>query len=147
MGLGFEIIWPRKPDCEQSAMYGLENLGQFRLTVLAGAIPACSSFELLQNIRVNNDIGNPTVSHVTLHIKFDNVFLPVLHIPKPEIKHYALKPYKWLRFLGFILCGNTQPGSIAVSENEEPISEETIIGDELEHSDVYYIPSGMLQCL
>ena len=99
------------------------------------------------NIRVNNDIGNPTVSHVTLHIKFDNVFLPVLHIPKPEIKHYALKPYKWLRFLGFILCGNTQPGFIAVSENEEPISEETIIGDELEHDDVYYIPSGMLQYL
>ena len=99
------------------------------------------------NIRVNNDIGNPTVSHVTLHIKFDNVFLPVLHIPKPEIKHYALKPYKWLRFLGFILCGNTQPGFIAVSENEEPIPEETIIGDELEHNSVYYIPSGMLQYL
>ena len=48
MGLGFEIIWPGKPDCEQGAMYERENLGQFRLTVLAGAIPACSSFELLQ---------------------------------------------------------------------------------------------------
>ena len=47
MGLGFEIIWPGKPDCEQRAMYERENLGQFRLTVLAGAIPACSSFELL----------------------------------------------------------------------------------------------------
>ena len=49
MGLGFEIIWPGKPDCEQGAMYEQENLGQFRLTVLAGAIPACSSFELLQH--------------------------------------------------------------------------------------------------
>ena len=48
MGLGFEIIWPGKPDCEQGAMYEQENLGQFRLMVLAGAIPACSSFELLQ---------------------------------------------------------------------------------------------------
>ena len=28
-------------------MSGLENLGQFRLTVLAGATLACSSFELL----------------------------------------------------------------------------------------------------
>ena len=43
MGLGFEIIWPGKPDCEQGAMYERENLGQFRLMVLAGAIPACSS--------------------------------------------------------------------------------------------------------
>ena len=49
MGLGFEIIWPGKPDCEQGAMYERENLGQFRLTVLAGAIPACSSFELLHS--------------------------------------------------------------------------------------------------
>ena len=76
MGLGFEIIWPGKPDCEQGAMYGREECGVGRVRVVACAIPACSSFELLQNIQSSSFQPCLNFSHFTnLH----RLLIPTLY--------------------------------------------------------------------
>ena len=91
----------------------------------------------------NNDDDN----NVSVYIKIDIRFLPVLSIPKSVIPFYTLEPYKWLKFLGFIIYGSSKPGFIAISQDGVELPDEQMNSDELMHNVVYYVPSGMLQFL
>ena len=80
---------------------------------------------------------------VVLHLKIDEKHLPVLQIPKRSISSYALKPYKWLWFLGYVIYGSPVIGTISGSEDGEGFSDDLMNSDDLRHEDIYYISTGM----
>ena len=100
------------------------------------------------SVNDNNDALNAEENdgnNVSVHIKIGNQSLPVLSIPKSVIPFYTLKPYKLLKFLGFIIYGSSEPGFITVSQDGDELPDEQMDSDELMHDDVHYVPSGMLQ--
>lgn len=65
----------------------------------------------------------------------------VLSIPRVD---YALKPYKWLRFLGYIIYG-LQGVDGHIIAHHDPMSEEDMERLELDNNDnIYYFSNGML---
>ena len=87
--------------------------------------------------------------NVVLHLKIDDAsdsetgFIPLLRIPKAVIPRYALRPYKWLWFLGFIIHGGDDYGTIAGSAGGEPFSIDFMNSqNDLQHNDVYYASPG-----
>ena len=102
------------------------------------------------SVNDNNDALNAEEidsNNVSVHIKIDNKLIPVLSIPKSDIPFYTLKPYKWLKFLGFIIFGSSEPGYITISQDGVELPDEQIDSGELMHDNIYYIPSGMSQFL
>jgi len=80
---------------------------------------------------------------VFLHIKLYSSFHKVLQIPTSVVPLYALKPYKWLLFLGFVIYGDSNPGFITLFEDQnDKIPDQVLNSNTLQHYNVYYIPSG-----
>ena len=84
-----------------------------------------------------------TEDSVALHLKIDGEILPVLQIPKSSIPLFALKPYKYLWFLGYIIYGSIVIGTLTGSEDGESFSEDWMNSESLQHDNVYYISSGV----
>ena len=56
---------------------------------------------------------------ITLHLKINDDYLPILSIPISECNRFALRPLKWLRFLGYTLYG--REGDICLSPEDPPV--------------------------
>ena len=72
MGLGFEIIWPGKPDCEQGAMYERENLHQWKRKKLMTVYGTATSLYTLVRI---------TSGHAYLPLAYILTYTIIYYIP------------------------------------------------------------------
>jgi hypothetical protein len=59
----------------------------------------------------------------------------ILAIPRVDISRLALRPYKWLRYLGFAILG--LPGFLSTAKDGSPLPETTMSSNELEETTLY----------
>ena len=55
------------------------------------------------------------MASIELHVRINNAYLPVLSIPVDDCNRFALKPLRWLRFLGYAIYGSQ--GHICATED------------------------------
>jgi hypothetical protein len=92
--------------------------------------------------------------NISLFIYVNGENRPALRIPRAKIREYALKPYKWLRFLGYIIFGRDGvDGHISTHHDGwdvgKAVSEQDMNRPELDDNNIiYYFSNGMLyaQC-
>ncbi len=93
----------------------------------------------------------PNIS-LFIHVNGEN--RPALRIPRAKIREYALKPYKWLRLLGYIIFGRHGVGGHISTYHDgwavgKAMSEEDVNRPELDDNNIiYYFSNGVLflQC-
>jgi len=67
------------------------------------------------------------MASIDLYIGIDNAYIPVLSIPVDDCNRFALKPLRWLRFLGYAIYGNH--GHISTTADGPPVDYESAIGE------------------
>ncbi|KAF8556464.1 hypothetical protein OG21DRAFT_636491 [Imleria badia] len=77
-------------------------------------------------------------SKVELLLCFGNSGVPALSIPLAQCATFAIRPLKWLRFLGFAIYG--QEGHLSTSENGPPLDYTA----QIEARPYYFISDGKL---
>jgi hypothetical protein len=86
--------------------------------------------------------------NISLFVYVGGVHRHALSIPRVRIHDYALKPYKWLRFLGYIIYGlHGVDGHISAHHDcwSHPMPEEDMERLELDDNDnIYYFSNSML---
>jgi hypothetical protein len=65
------------------------------------------------------------MTSIELHVQIHDTYLPILSIPVVECNRFALKPLKWLRFLGYTIYG--QEGHICLAPGGELVDYESAI--------------------
>jgi len=65
------------------------------------------------------------MTSIELHIRIDNAYIPVLSIPFDDCNRFALKPLRWLRFIGYTIYGNQ--GHISAAADGPPVDYESAI--------------------
>jgi hypothetical protein len=63
------------------------------------------------------------MASIELHIPVDNAYIPVLSIPVDDCNRFALKPLRWLRFLGYTIYG--KEGHISATAGGPPVDYES----------------------
>lgn len=80
------------------------------------------------------------MTSITLHMRINenSGFIPVLSIPVDECNRFALRPLKWLRFLGYTIYGRI--GHISAAPHGPPMDYQLAIEGGAHY---YFISSGM----
>ena len=74
---------------------------------------------------------------VNIYLKVDGPPLPFLNIPNSEVLRLSLRPYKWIRYTMFSVCGAR--GDISMAPNGPAVDyDATVLAD----ANLYYNPSG-----
>ena len=76
------------------------------------------------------------MASIELHIRIASTYIPVLSIPVDDCNRFALKPLRWLRFLGYAIYGSH--GHISVTPNGVPVNYDAAV----EGGVHYYFISG-----
>jgi hypothetical protein len=75
---------------------------------------------------------------VNIHLNVDGSPLFFLTIPKSEVLRLSIRPYKWMRYVMFSICGAR--GDISMAPNGQPVDyDSTTLADFIV---LYYNPSG-----
>lgn len=78
------------------------------------------------------------MASVELWLRISDAWQPILSIPISECDRFALKPLKWLRFLGYTIYG--REGDISLARNGLPVDYERGVEGGARY---YFISSGM----
>jgi hypothetical protein len=65
------------------------------------------------------------MASIELHMRIDNAHVPVLSIPVDDCNRFALKPLRWLRFLGYAIYG--VHGHISATAGGPPVDYELAV--------------------
>jgi hypothetical protein len=75
---------------------------------------------------------------VNINLNVDGPLLLFLNIPNSDILQLSIRPYKWICYTMFSICGAW--GDISMAPNGQPVDyDSTSLADVI---DLYYNPSG-----
>ncbi|KAF9508797.1 hypothetical protein BS47DRAFT_1350045 [Hydnum rufescens UP504] len=86
---------------------------------IAGSYLVCRLALILDATVGQEPMAQPP--EVELWFSFNNLTRHALSIPITECQKYAVNPLKWLRFLGYAICG--QQGQLSISNTGPPIDD------------------------
>ena len=76
------------------------------------------------------------IGDIELRVQIGNAYIPVLSIPVDDCNRFALKPLRWLRFLGYTIYGNQ--GHISATADGPPVDYQAGV----EEGALYYFTSA-----
>jgi hypothetical protein len=75
---------------------------------------------------------------VNIYLSVDASLVQFLNIPNSDALRLSIRPYKWIRYTMFSICGAR--GDISMAPNGQPVDyDSTSLADVV---DLYYYPSG-----
>ena len=87
-------------------------------------------------------MSTPNTDKVKLWLLFGSVARLALSIPLAECNNFAIHPLKWLRFLGFAICG--QEGYLRIDSKTGP--EINDYDADIEARAYVFVPAGKMDC-
>jgi hypothetical protein len=75
---------------------------------------------------------------VNIYLNVDGSPVCFLNVPNDDILRLSVRPYKWIRYVLFSICG--APGYLSTAPNGQPVDDDsTSLAGAI---DLYYNPSG-----
>lgn len=74
---------------------------------------------------------------VNIYLNIDGSPLSFLTIPNTEVLRLSIRPYKWIRYVMFSICG--AQGDLSMVPNGQPVDYDSTSLDVI---DLYYNPLG-----